>query len=252
MDGAARGRVRRVLDDAGRLGPTGGFLALLRAAVAEGAEAVAFADQDDIWLPEKLSLGLAALQGQDGPALYCSRQLLVDAEGAPLGPSGPLDMPPGFPAALTQNIATGCTMMLNRAAAVLVASSRPPTATLHDWWSYIVVTAGEGRLVVDPTPTVMYRQHAGNMVGAPRSSLRRARLALQRGPDLFMNVLRAHVAALRAQPGLMSPGARAAVEIVHRGLYGTMRERLAALRLVGMRRQSWQETLLFRWWFLIG
>lgn len=248
--GPGAGRCVRVADPPGRLGPTGNFMALLR--TVPGVEAVAFADQDDVWLPDKLALGLAALAPHPEPTLYCSRQFLVDAELRPLGESGPLDAPPPFPAALTQNVATGCTVMMNPAATALIARSRPPTSSLHDWWSYLVVSAHGGSLVADPTPTVMYRQHPANVVGAPQSMRRRAVAALARGPDVFMNVLRAHVAALRAQPELVSPNAAATLDVIHRGLHGGLRERLAALRLQGMRRQTWQETLLFRWWFLVG
>ena len=248
--GAGAGRCVHVATPPGRLGPTGNFMALLRAAA--DADVVAFADQDDVWLPDKLALGIASLGWGTEPTLYCSRQFLVDAELRPLGPSAALCAPGPFPAALTQNIATGCTVLLNRAAAGLIARSRPPSSSLHDWWSYLVVSAHGGRLVTDPTPTVMYRQHGANVVGAPQSTRRRAMAALQRGPDVFMNVLRAHVAALRAQPDLLSPAAAAALEVVHHGLHGNLRQRLAALRLRGMQRQTWQETLLFRWWFLVG
>ena len=87
----------------------------------------------------------------------------------------------GFPAALTQNVATGCTVMLNRPAARLVAASRPSTGTLHDWWAYLLVTAAGGRLVQDEEPVVLYRQHAQNLVGAPASMVSRAIAALRRG-----------------------------------------------------------------------
>ena len=93
----------------------------------------------------------------------------MDARLQRLGISGPLSRPAGFPASLTQNVATGCTVMLNRAAARLVAASRPSTGTLHDWWAYLLVTAAGGRLIQDEEPVVLYRQHAQNLVGAPAS-----------------------------------------------------------------------------------
>ena len=251
LAGPAVGRAEHVPGSPGRIGPTRTFMTLLRAAAPTGAT-VAFADQDDVWLPEKLARGLAGLAPHAGPALYCSRQYLVDAELRPLAVSAPLRTAPDFPAALAQNIATGCTVMLNPAAAQLIAGSQPPTATLHDWWSYLLVSAAGGALVVDATPTVKYRQHGSNVVGAPRSMRRRAVAALARGPDMFMNILRAHVAALRAHRALLSPEAASVVERIHAGLYGGWRERRAALRVLGLRRQTWQETALFRWWFMIG
>ena len=65
-------------------------------------------------------------------------------------------------------------------AAALIARSRPPSSSLHDWWSYLVVSAHGGSLVADPTPTVMYRQHPANIVGAPLSMRRRAVAAWRR------------------------------------------------------------------------
>ena len=250
MAGPGAGRCRAVVAPAGRVGPTASFMALLRAAA--GSEVVAFADQDDVWLPEKLGLAVRALSAETEPALYCSRQVLVDAGLNRIGLSAGLRRSPHFPAALTQNVATGCTVALNAAGARLVAASEPPSSSLHDWWSYLLVSAHGGRLIADETPTVLYRQHGGNMVGAPRSMHRRAAAALRRGPGVYMNVLRSHVTALLAQPQLLSPAAADTLRIVQAGLTGGLRQRLRALRVFGLERQTPLETLVFRCWFLIG
>ncbi len=248
--GPGAGRCARV-GEPGHLGATESFMALLRHAAPSGLP-IAFADQDDVWLPKKLALALDALGAEKTPVLYCSRQVLVDEGLIRLGESAPLLRPPCFPAALTQNIATGCTVVLNPPAARLVAGSHPPSTSLHDWWSYLLVTASGGRVIADPTPTVLYRQHHGNLVGAPPSKRRRARAAMRRGPAVFMAVLRAHVAALLAQPELLSGEARRILAVVDRGLSDGPLARLAALRLPGLYRQTALETMLFRWWFLIG
>lgn len=253
---AGQGRCVAIAAAGTRLGVTGSFFALLRAVHGQlsEADAVAFADQDDVWLPEKLARGIAALTALPAsvPVLYCARQVLVDARLKQLAPSGPVARWPGFPASLTQNIATGCTVMLNRAAAGLVAASTPSSTALHDWWCYLMVTAAGGQVVQDDEPVVLYRQHAGNLVGAPASMTRRALAALRRGPGVFMNVLRQNVAALAQQPHLLSEQARAEVTAIDRALSGRGTARLAALRMPGLHRQTWPETLLFRWWFLIG
>jgi hypothetical protein len=67
-----------------------------------------------------------------------------------------------------------------------------------------------------------------------------------------MNVLRQHVEALAAQQDLLDEDASHTVLRLNHALRGGLRERLGALRLPGLRRQTWQETLLFRLWFLIG
>lgn len=254
---AGQGRFVRVTSPGGRLGATGNFLALLRAVVVtlEPTGVVAFADQDDVWLPQKLARGMAALQNvpRGEPAIYCARQILVDSHLRQIGLSAPIPHAATvFPAALTQNVATGCTVMLNAAAARLVAASEPSPATLHDWWAYLVVTAAGGRLLQDPEPVVLYRQHAQNLVGAPASMPRRAVAALRRGPSVFMGVLRSHVAALLAQPRLVSPGALRELQTLDRALKGSLWQRLRALFLPGLHRQTWQETLVFRCWFLFG
>jgi glycosyltransferase involved in cell wall biosynthesis len=252
--GPGAGRCVTPADGGQRLGVTHSYLALLRAAAADGAEALAFADQDDVWLPEKLSLGLAALgRGPLSlPALYCARQILADASLRHIRLSADARRKPCFPAALTQNIATGCTVMLNRAAIALVARSHAPAASLHDWWCYLLVAGAGGRLVVDDTPVVLYRQHPGNFVGAPSSMPRRALAALRRGPGVFMNVFRQHVAALSEQSDLLSAPARQQLHAISRALESSPMHRLAALRMPGFYRQTWAETLLFRLWFMRG
>ena len=70
-----------ILDDNAQLGTTESFMRLLRRAYADGSPVLAFADQDDVWLPEKLARGVAALDAvpPEVPALYFARQVLVDA-----------------------------------------------------------------------------------------------------------------------------------------------------------------------------
>jgi glycosyltransferase involved in cell wall biosynthesis len=253
---AGQGRCVEIAAPAGRIGAAASFHALLVAVapLLEQIEAVAFADQDDVWLPEKLARGLAALTDvrPDEPALYCARQVLVDAGLRRIGESVRPRRPGGFPASLIQNVATGCTVLLNGHAARLVAASLPAPATLHDWWCYMVVTGAGGRLLQDAEPVILYRQHGGNMVGAPASLLNRAIAALRRGPGLFMGVLRQHVAALAAQPHLLTAQARREVTEIDQALKGGLRRRIAALRMPGLIRQTWAETLVFRCWFLIG
>lgn len=252
--GAGEGRCVEV-GEGERLGPTRSFIAVLRAALAAGFEAFAFADQDDVWLPEKLARGAAALgrAGWERPALYCARQVFVDERLAPIGLSCRVRRAPAFPAALTQNIATGCTVVMNRRAAELVARSQPPSASFHDWWTYLLVAAADGAVLIDDTPAVLYRQHGRNLVGASKSTLRRAVAAMRRGPAVFMNVFRQQVTALAEQPDLLSPRARVEVSAVAAALRGGVRDRLRVLRLArDLRRQSWPETMVFRAWFLLG
>ena len=241
------------LDENMRVGATESYMRLLRRAYADGNPVLAFADQDDVWLPEKLSRGVAELAAvpEEVPALYFARQVLVDASLRRISLSYRVRRPPGFPASLTQNLATGCTVLMNRAAMALMAERPAPTGSLHDWWSYIVVSAHGGRLIADNEPTVLYRQHDSNTIGAPRSSWRRAIAAVWRGPEPFMRLLRGYVSALSAHTDEMDPSARDQLTRIAWGLEGGLGRRLGVLRLPEFRRQTWLETLLFRVWFLL-
>ena len=158
----------------------------------------------------------------------------------------------GFPAALTQNVAAGCTIVMNEAARRLVAASRPPAGTLHDWWSYQLVAASGGRIVCDATPTVLYRQHGGNAVGAPSGRVARAVAAMRRGPAAFMRHFRENVAALLAHEAVLTEPALRMLRTVDHGLRGGLVARVAALRQPGLVRQTALETAIFRLWYLMG
>ena len=254
---AGQGRCVEIDQETSRLGASASFHSLLRAVSdrLEAADVVAFADQDDVWLPQKLERGIAALSevASPTPAIYCARQILVDRHLREIAIShGPIRST-CFPASLIQNVATGCTVMLNQTGARLVAASTPSPTTLHDWWCYMVVVGAGGRLLQDEEPVILYRQHGSNLVGAPTSFLRRAIAALRRGPSVFMNVLRLHVAALVAQPHLLSTQAlQDAMEMQAALSQRGLRRRLATLRMAGLTRQNWAETMVFRCWFLFG
>ena len=249
-------RCVRVREPTGRLGATASFLSLLRAVhpVLGAGDIVAFADQDDVWLPCKLTRGIAALAagGGDVPLVYCARQILVDAALRRIGSSPRPRRAPVFPASLAQNIATGCTMMMNRRAVALVVASAPPPGTFHDWWCYLLVTAAGGTCLCDDAEVILYRQHGGNAVGAPASALRRGHAALRRGSAVFMDLLRAHLAALAARPELLSERARRDVARLQDALRGRLARRWAVLRSLDLRRQTWAETALLYLWVLMG
>lgn len=155
-----------------RRGPAQGFVrnffSLINDATITG-EHFALADQDDLWAPDHLARALSCLAEVPAgvPALYASRTRLIDAAGVPIGWSPRHPRPSGFHNALIQNIASGNTMVFNRAARDLLAQlGRHAMPVWHDWALYQVVTACGGRVFYDQKPTVLYRQHGGNAIGA--------------------------------------------------------------------------------------
>ncbi len=160
------------------------FLHLLQQA-GEDCACVALSDQDDVWLPEKIADGVSALARvpQGLPGLYCSRTMICDSRLAPQRPSPLFCHPPGFRNALVQNIAGGNTMVLNRAALDILQAAAAEVGNIvaHDWWIYQMVSGAGGQVIYDAKPGLLYRQHAGNQIGANdtiRASMRRARMML--------------------------------------------------------------------------
>ena len=88
------GEKRLFIQKGPRKGFGANFLSLLKAPFK--ADYVAFSDQDDIWLPHKLSQALERLEiVPDGaPALYCGRTELINEEENPLGLSPLFQKPP--------------------------------------------------------------------------------------------------------------------------------------------------------------
>jgi len=232
------------------LGAAPSFLLLLREARDE--QIIAFADQDDVWLPQKLTRAAAQLTAAGSrPALYCAQQFMVDETLAGAKKSAAHTNPPKFPASLTQNIANGNTLVMNRAASALVTKSEAPEGTVHDWWSYIVISACGGLVMFDAEPQVLYRLHKNNLIAASPSLGARAIAALQRGPEIFMTMMRRHAEALSRHPAHLTQAARADLALIQSALDGNILHRLRALKTCRtLRRRTLLENLLFSYWFL--
>lgn len=236
-------------------GHAANYLQMLRRLPAGGSDWLAFSDQDDVWLPERLAMGIAALRDIAGPALYCSRTLICSQtlEGQRLSPHRP--RPPGFRNALVQNIASGNTTLLNPAGARLLADAarRIGTTVVHDWLAYQVISGAGGRVVHDDRPSLLYRQHGGNAIGANdglRAKLRRMRMLMD-GTMRDWNTV--NLAALHAIRDLLGEEERAVAEAFAalRREPGMVR-RLRLFRRLGLYRQTRSSTLALWWGVLAG
>ena len=170
-----RGRIRLIQTASGALGPAGSFSVLLE---ASQANYVMFCDQDDVWLPTKVELSLATLQQQETmfgpstPLLVHTDLAVVNHRMHTLADSywnyQNLDPEAGcrLNRLLAQNVVTGCSVMMNRSL-VDLATPIPAQAVMHDWWCALVAAAFGG-IVHITTPSILYRQHLGNSIGAAR------------------------------------------------------------------------------------
>ena len=228
-----------------RQGPQEGFAENFLSIVRDSWEPglfLAFSDHDDVWFPDRLSRGLRALAGVgDTPALYCSRTIITDAALRPLRLSPPRPRAPSFRNALAQNIAAGNTILANPAAARLLhqAASRRPKIVSHDWWAYQIVTGAGGTILHDDAPTLLYRQHAANQIGANDS----ARARMRRIGMILSGVYRrwndVNLAALTSASDLLTAENRDLVERFTAIRSGTRGLRcMTALRKLRLYRQT--------------
>lgn len=128
----------------------------------------AYSDQDDLWESNKLQRAIDALNfiDKETPALYCARTAFVNNEHQLLGYSKKFTKKPSFKNALVQCIAGGNTMVFNDAARKLLQkASVNCNVHSHDWWSYLVISGGDGVVIYDDYISLQYRQHGNNQVG---------------------------------------------------------------------------------------
>ena len=160
-----------------RKGSNSNFCNLLQH-VPKACDYIAFADQDDVWFPDKLGRAISHLEEIKGPALYGSRTTLVDDNSEVIGGSARPRHPLSFRNALVQNVFGGNTCVLNRAGFEVLARAQNG-GYMFDWYLYQLMAGADAALIFDQEPSLFYRQHSLNQIGANqgwRARLRRARL----------------------------------------------------------------------------
>lgn len=142
---------------------------------------IALSDQDDVWLPQKIEKSLLKIielesrYGQNTPLLVFTDLVVANQHLQTIHPSlwNHLQVKPEhatFNRLLVENVITGCTILMNKALAKL-AFPAPDNILMHDIWLGLVASCF-GHIDYVATPTVLYRQHASNIVGATFPSLR--------------------------------------------------------------------------------
>ena len=181
-------RIRIVLQDGHYGSAKSHFMALTKEA---DAPYVMYADQDDVWDQDKISLTLKELKafekqgGVNPPLLVCTDLRLVDNNLKPISSSlleysnmdaSKLD----FGYFLASCLVTGCTMMINRSLLLLLQEGcNEERIMMHDWWASLVASAF-GKIIYLNKQTISYRQHGDNSVGAVKFSLGAAIKSMKR------------------------------------------------------------------------
>ncbi len=232
-------------------GATANFLALLAGTGPQDGH-LAFCDQDDIWLSEKLERAVEALAEVTGPALYACAVVIADAAAQGVRLSALPRRALGFQHTLAENVLTGNAMVLNPQAADLVRAALAGCqnmaaleAGFHDWFCLQVVTAAGGRVIFDPVPGLRYRQHAGNLVGSGQAT---GRVWARIGRVLagaYGVAVRRQAEGLLACPGLSMQARRQVTALLAlRGMW--FWQRGPVIRQLGLYRQRGLENLVLQ------
>jgi len=196
-------------------GPSGSaaanFARLLLEAPFEDDALVAFADQDDVWMPDKLARHVDLLRSGSFDGVSSNviafdehdRRTLVRKDFPQRKFDYLLESPgPGSTFLFTGRLA-------NLAREHLASSDAPARAVdYHDWLLYALCRARGWRWQIDSVPSVLYRQHDGNVMGsnvglaATRERLGLIRRHWHRQQALILARLSVELASDAARPEL--------------------------------------------------
>lgn len=140
----------------------------------------AFADQDDVWLPDKLSRAVNLIQtdsDNDKPFLYCSNQILYES-GKEIGYRFKESPDLTLLGHMNKNMLSGCTFVMNRNLVKKICYSEHAgkdviARRIHDAWIMLcAITCG--RVMYDQESKILYRIHENNVVGVKKISVLKA------------------------------------------------------------------------------
>lgn len=237
------------------IGVIDSFFELIRNS-CDDVEYYCFCDQDDIWFPNKIESAVKTLSElhRGFPALcftstYPTFDMLNTKKKWPN-----VRREPSFNNALVENIAVGATITFNRSLLQLVRVRMPKSNNIimHDWWLYLIASS-LGKIVYDKAPSILYRQHESNLVGADTSFLNKIKKKLIR----FKNNKNKKYLFHQAQEfyslysDVLSETNKKQLKLFllpRKGLKG----RVAFLKQCELYRQSKSENLLFKLLVIIG
>jgi len=159
-----------VLPTVKTLGSAGkNFYRLILDAKVDSYDYIAFADQDDIWNSDKLinHINLAKQHDADGVSSNImafwpdgDKKQIIKSQ-----PQKKWDF-------LFESAGPGCTFLMTPwlikkvREQLMDAQSPARQVVLHDWLTYAICRAHGHKWIIDSMPSMLYRQHSNNVVGA--------------------------------------------------------------------------------------
>lgn len=148
------------------LGSNGAFEELTKLV---DTEFIAYCDQDDIWLPDKITT-LVKVSGENNSLLVCSDMYVINEYGEVVADSITKVRPrqilydgqSQFEYLLNHNFVTGCTTLVRSDFAKKCLPF--PKEYVHDWWLALQCAAID-KIMIVYKPLIKYRIHSTNQTG---------------------------------------------------------------------------------------
>lgn len=147
------------------------FFYLLKEANFDDCDYVALSDQDDIWRTDKLNHAISIMLQHDVDAYSSNvtafwldgKKMLIDKAQS----QTTYDY-------MFESAGPGCTFVISKKLAVAIQlflkthDAKCNEIALHDWFIYAFARSKKYNWYIDPEPTMLYRQHDSNVIGANR------------------------------------------------------------------------------------
>lgn len=149
------------------LGAVGAFEKLTTLA---NGKYIAYCDQDDIWLPDKIEKSVAIIKNSKKQLLACTKVSIIDADGDIEVQEAVLveakryldNQDRFFEYVLAHNPFLGCTMLVEKQFAVDILPFPKITNEYHDWWLMVCAVAADNYVICDDV-LMKYRVHGNNI-----------------------------------------------------------------------------------------
>lgn len=169
------------LHEGKNLGFVKSFFELLKLA---DADYYSYADQDDIWMENKIELAVSSLNELDDskPNMVFGNSDYYDENMKLIG-KGERNKKYSFLKALFSCCGQGMTMTVNKKTRDMIIESNPKTCFFHDWWTYLLCV-GLGNVAYNNVVTVKYRRMKQNATSEGQGYIR---LLMWRIKNLLLN-----------------------------------------------------------------
>ena len=152
----------------------------------------AFADQDDVWKPQKLISAINKIEQAQKKTQEQESALEVVDENLNTIEIKKVSGNFCFEGEMVKNFATGCTQVFNKAMRDKIKKYHPTYLIMHDSWITRVCYAIGGNVIIDENTYIKYRQHTNNVLGYKDEGLQKLKkqfkIAFQEKISMRVNI----------------------------------------------------------------